>query len=75
MSINPAELTRLITQSRLPDEFKARLVPIAQVASDADREKIFHRVKNFDLRFLKIAQGRIKPKPEDMIVVNTKNSF
>lgn len=64
-----AELVRLIQNSQLPDELKARFIPVAQVASEKDKKKIKEKVIDYDKKYKLIMEGRIRLTPNDVIVV------
>jgi hypothetical protein len=67
--IDTAQLVRLIQNSQLPDELKARFIPVAQVASEEDKKKIKEKVIDYDHKYKLIMEGKIRLTPNDVIVV------
>lgn len=67
--IDTAELIRFINNSQMSEDMKERLIPIAQIANEKDRERIYTRVKEFNEQVIRIRKGTEPLNVDDIIFI------
>ncbi len=64
-----ATLIRFIQNSQMSEDMKERLMPLAQVANEKDRERIYNRVKDFNAQVIRIRKGTEPLNVDDIIFI------
>ncbi len=67
--IDAAALVRFIHNSQMSEDMKERLTPIAQIADEKDRERIYERVKEFNAQIIRIRKGTEPLNVDDIIFI------